>query len=238
MADKKISPKKEAKSDKSKAKKDTKAPKGKAAKGKSGKKGKGKKVQKVAAVPKDYVPRLKSMYSEQIIPSLKKQFSIKNPMLVPKLGKIVLNVGIGTMHADAKLAESVAEELGLVAGQKAVLTRARKSIANFKLRDGMVVGCRVTLRNERMYEFFDRLIGIVIPRIRDFRGLSDSSFDGRGNYNFGIKEQIVFPEIDYDKVVKIHGMDITITTTAQNDEQAFELMKGFGFPFSRQEEEA
>ncbi len=223
------------------AKKDTipqkgaQAKQGKAA-GNKGKKGK-KVAEKIPSMPTDYVPRLNSVYNEQIVPALTKQFGYSNPMLVPKLSKIVLNVGIGTMHSDTKLAESVAEEIGLVAGQKPVMTKARKSIANFKLRDGMIVGCTVTLRRERMYEFFDRLIGIVIPRIRDFRGLKDSSFDGRGNYTFGIKEQIVFPEIDYDKVVKIHGMDITIATTAQNDEEAFELMKGFGFPFIRPEPE-
>lgn len=247
MADKKKSPNKDAKSEKGKAKKDTKAPKAKDLKGKDAKvkepkvkapkKDKGKKGQKVEAVPQGYVPRLQSTYHEQIVPALQKQFGIKNPMLVPRLSKIVLNVGIGTLHSDSKLADSIVEELGLISGQKAVLTKARKSIANFKLRDGMVVGCRVTLRKARMYEFFDRLIGIVIPRIRDFRGLKDSSFDGRGNYNFGIREQIVFPEIDYDNVVKIHGMDITIATTAQNDEQALELMRGFGFPFKRPEEE-
>ncbi|MDP8228877.1 MAG: 50S ribosomal protein L5 [Candidatus Electryoneaceae bacterium] len=178
------------------------------------------------------------MYHDRIVPDLVKRFDYKNPMLVPHLVKIVLNVGIGTLHQDPKLAESVAAELMVISGQKPVFTRARKSIANFKLRDGMIIGCRVTLRREKMYEFFDRLISIVIPRVRDFRGLNDRSFDGRGNYNFGIKEQIVFPEIDYDQVVKMHGMDITIATTARNDEEALELLKGFGFPFQRRTEAA
>ncbi|MFC2150417.1 50S ribosomal protein L5 [Calditrichota bacterium] len=174
---------------------------------------------------------MKKAYKETVIPGMNKKFGYSNPMLVPKLDKIVLNVGIGTLHADAKLAESIVDELTLITGQKPVLTKARKSIANFKLRDGMNVGCRVTLRGNHMFEFLDRLISIVIPRIRDFRGVSDRSFDGRGNYTFGVKEQIIFPEIDYDKVVQMHGMDITIATSAKTDEEALELMKLHGFPF-------
>ena len=219
-------------------KKDTKDKKAvKSPKKTDGKKKAEAKVEKTV-VPKDYVPRLKKLYQEQIIPSLTKSFGYKNKMLLPCLNKIVLNVGIGTLHQDAKLTESVVDELTIISGQKPVLTKARKSIANFKLRDGMVVGCRVTLRKTMMYEFFDRLISVVIPRVRDFRGLSDKSFDGRGNYSFGVREQIIFPEIDYDKVVKIHGMDITISTTASTDEEAMELMKGFGFPFRRRTEES
>ena len=192
----------------------------------------------IPPLPTDYIPRLRKLYRDRIVPALVKQFGYKNPTLVPHLDKIVLNVGIGTLHQDPKLAESVAEELAIISGQKPVFTTARKSIANFKLRDGMIIGCRVTLRRERMYEFFDRLISIVVPRVRDFRGLNDRSFDGRGNYNFGIREQIVFPEIDYDKVVKMHGMDITIATTASTDEEAMELLKGFGFPFLRRTDAA
>ena len=202
----------------------------------SGKKKKG--AVEIQPLPADYVPRLRKLYKEQIVPALRKTFNYKNVNLVPRLDKIVLNVGLGTMHQDAKLAESVADEMTLISGQKPVFTRAKRSISNFKLRQGMVVGCRVTLRRGMMFEFFDRLISVVIPRVRDFRGLSDRSFDGRGNYTFGVKEQIIFPEIDYDKVVKIHGMDITITTTATNDEEALELLKGFGFPFRFRSQEA
>jgi len=212
--------------------KQPKADSGKAGKTKKSAKKKAAEVE-VHSLPSDYTPRLKQVYIEQITPDLKKKFNFKNKHLIPKLDKIVLNVGIGTMHQDAKLTESVVEEIALISGQKPVLTRAKKSISNFKLREKMIVGCRVTLRCNRMYEFFDRLISVVIPRVRDFRGLSDRSFDGRGNYTFGIKEQIIFPEIDYDKVVNIHGMDITVVTTARNDEEALELLKGFGFPFYR-----
>ncbi|MCF7810366.1 50S ribosomal protein L5 [bacterium] len=218
-----------------KDKKQAAQPKAEGKKGKQAAKGteKKKKPEKVEipALPKDYVPRLMELYSKQISVSLNKKFNYRNVNIIPRLTKIVLNVGIGTLHQDAKLAESITEELGLISGQKPIFTKAKKSISNFKLREGMTIGCCVTLRRERMYEFFDRLITYVIPRIRDFRGLSDRSFDGRGNYTFGIKEQIIFPEIDYDKVVSIHGMDITICTTAKNDEEAKELLKGFGFPF-------
>ncbi len=186
-----------------------------------------------APVPKDYVPRLKKVYKDQVVSSLMKRFNFSNVMLVPRLEKVVLNVGVGGLHSDQKFAESLQEELRSISGMKPVLTRARKSISNFKLREGMVVGCRVTLRGFRMYEFLDRLISVVIPRIRDFKGISDKSFDGRGDFNFGIKEQIIFPEIDYDKIVKMHGMDICIATSARNDEEALELLKGLGFPFRR-----
>jgi len=226
-----------AKEDK-KQKKVTKADQDK--KGKSAKSGKKKEAAKDKAqpIPKDYIPRLKKLYNKQITAALQKKFDFKNENLLPYLDKIVLNVGIGTMHQDKKLAESIAGELALITGQKPVFTKARKSISNFKLRQDMIIGCKVTLRRDRMYEFFDRLITVVIPRVRDFRGLNDRSFDGRGNYTFGIKEQIIFPEIDYDKAVRIHGMDITIATTARNDEEALELLKGFGFPFRRREGEA
>lgn len=181
--------------------------------------------------PSEYIPRLRTLFQQQVVAELMKKFNYNNKMLVPRLDKITLNVGVGGLHQDQKYAESIMQELEIIAGQKPVFTRARKSISNFKLRQGMTVGCRVTLRGYRMYEFLDRLIAVAIPRIRDFRGLSDRSFDGRGNYNFGIKEHIIFPEIDYDKVVKIHGMDICISTTAATDEEALELLKGFGFPF-------
>lgn len=206
-----------------------KAPKTKGA----GKKSKGKAAVKKAdtSLPKGYEPRLQKLYGDKVVSELKKQFSIKNQMLIPNLDKIVLNVGNGTLHSDAKLAESIVSELRLISGQQPVLTKARLSISNFKLRQGMIVGCRVTLRGFRMWEFLDRLISIVIPRIRDFRGLTDKSFDGRGNYTFGIKEQIIFPEIDYDKVVKIHGMDLTICTTAKTDEEGRAILKLLGFPF-------
>lgn len=201
-------------------------------------KDKGKKTQaKLESLPAGYQPRLRNIYKERIIPAMEKQFGYKNKMLIPGLNKIVLNVGDGTLHSDSKLAESVLEEMTLISGQKPVFTHARLSISNFKLREGMVVGCRVTLRSRIMYEFLDRLISIIIPRIRDFRGLGDKSFDGRGNYTFGIKEQIIFPEIDYDKVVKLHGMDITICTSAATDEEALALLSGFGFPFRHRTEE-
>jgi len=209
--------------------------------GEKGAKGKGKPAAGKAAAPKpeaaalpvDYKPRLLKIYRGQLAAELTKKFGYGNPNLVPAVRKVVLNVGSGTLHQDPKLAESVSDELAVISGQKPVFTRAHKSISNFKLRQGMMIGCRVTLRGWLMYEFLDRLISIAIPRIRDFRGLSDRSFDGRGNYTFGVKEQIIFPEIDYDKVVKIHGMDITIATSARNDEEAMALLSGFGFPFRR-----
>lgn len=194
------------------------------------------KAEASAPPPKDYVPRLRKLYTEQVKGEMMKKFNFSNPMLVPKLDKIVLNVGVGGLHQDQRFAESLQDELRLMSGMKPVLTRARTSISNFKLRQGMVVGCRVTLRGNYMFEFLDRLISVVIPRIRDFRGLSDRSFDGKGNYNFGVKEQIIFPEIDYDKIVKIHGMDICIATTARNDEEALELLREFGFPFRKRGE--
>jgi len=223
---------------------ETKKPQGGAStpKGKGDSKGSAKAPAKGSSgkhvMPAGYVPAMKKAYTEKVIPHLQKRFGFTNPMLLPHLEKITLNIGIGALHADSKLAESVAQELSSMTGQKPVFTRAKKSISNFKLRQGMIVGCRVTLRRERMFEFLERLVGIVIPRMRDFRGLSDKSFDGRGNYTFGVKEQIIFPEIDYDKIVKIHGMDITISTSARNDEEALELLRGFGFPFRQRSEQS
>lgn len=177
-----------------------------------------------------YVPSLKTKYKEEILPALQKEFGYKSVMQVPRLQKIVLNQGIGQATADKKLIETAQEELTLIAGQKAVLTHSRKDISNFKLRKGMPIGIRVTLRRERMYEFLERLIAISLPRIRDFKGVSDK-FDGQGNYTLGVTEQIIFPEIDIDKVSKILGLEITFVTSAKNDEEAYALLKHFGIPF-------
>lgn len=174
--------------------------------------------------------RLQQYYSETVVPNLMEQFKFSNVMQVPKIKKITLNMGLGEALTNKKVLESAAEELALIGGQKAVVTHARKSVANFKVREGWPIGCKVTLRRERMYEFLDRLVSVAIPRIHDFRGLSPNSFDGRGNYSIGIKEQIVFPEINYDDVDAIRGLDIAITTSASNDEEALALMKEFNFP--------
>ena len=174
---------------------------------------------------------LKTEFDSKIRAALTKQFNYSNPMQVPTITKIVLNMGIGEGVADRKKVESAAADLALIAGQKAVITKARKSIATYKLRAGQAIGCKVTLRKARMYEFLDRLINIALPRVRDFRGLSPKSFDGRGNYTLGIKEHIVFPEIDYDKTTDVWGMDITVCTTARNDEEARALLTAFNFPF-------
>ncbi len=176
-------------------------------------------------------PRMQRHYEETIRPRLAKQFGLKNPNQVPRLTKIVLNVGLGEAAKTPRLVEVAAEELAQVTGQKAVITRAKKAIANFNLRAGMPVGCRVTLRGARMYEFLDRFVNLSIPRIRDFRGLPSRSFDGRGNYTFGVKEQMIFPEIDFDKVEAVHGMDITLVTTAGRDDLAMALLREFGWPF-------
>ncbi len=182
------------------------------------------------------VPRLKIVYKENVVPSLLKKFGYKNVMQVPRLEKIAINVGIGkAMSQDAKIIEVVTHELEQIVGQKVVVTKAKKSISNFKLREGVPVGIRVTLRSSHMYEFLDRFINIVVPRIRDFRGLSDKSFDGRGNYTIGLKEQVVFPEIDVDKVTKLFGMDISFVSTAHSDEESYELLKAFGMPFVKRE---
>jgi large subunit ribosomal protein L5 len=179
----------------------------------------------------EYTPRLKSHYRNVVRQSLIDVFKYDNPMAVPRLEKVVINVGIGEAVGDSKKVALVCEELAAITGQKPVVTRAKKSIANFKLREGMPIGAKVTLRRDRMYEFLDRLVMVALPRVRDFRGLSPKSFDGRGNYAMGLKEQIVFPEIDYDKVDAIRGMDVVICTTARTDEEARLLLKGFDFPF-------
>jgi large subunit ribosomal protein L5 len=176
--------------------------------------------------------RLNESFVTEIKPSLISHFGYKNVMQVPKVDKIVLNMGVGEASQDKKKIESAFNEMTLISGQKPIVTRARKSIASFKLRDGMIVGCKVTLRGDKMFEFLDRLINIALPRVRDFRGISKKSFDGHGNFALGIKEQIVFPEINYDKVDKIRGMDIIICTTAKTDEEGFQLLKGFNMPFS------
>ena len=175
--------------------------------------------------------RLQDYYKEKVVKQLQEKFNYDNPMMVPRIEKITLNMGLGEAIADKKVIEHAVSDMTRIAGQKPVVTVARKSIAGFKLRDGMPIGCKVTLRKTRMYEFLDRLISIAIPRIRDFRGLSPKSFDGRGNYSMGVKEQIIFPEIDYDKIDALRGMDITITTSAKNDEEARALLAAFNFPF-------
>lgn len=180
-----------------------------------------------------YVPRLKEKYQKEVVPALMEQFSYTTIMQAPRLEKICINQGIGDATGDKKLVDIAANDLTVIAGQKAVATRARTSVSNFKLREGMPIGVRVTLRGDRMYEFLDRLITIALPRVRDFRGVNDKSFDGRGNYTMGITEQIVFPEIDIDKVNKIMGMDITFVTTAQTDAEAFALLKEIGVPFKK-----
>jgi len=182
----------------------------------------------------DYTPRLKDKYKTEIVPALMKEFNYSTIMQVPKLLKISLNQGVGSGITDKKQIENAVDEMTLVAGQKAVATRSRKDISNFKLRKGMLIGAHVTLRGDRMFEFLDRLISVSIPRIRDFRGINDKGFDGRGNYTFGITEQIIFPEIDIDKINKITGMDITFVTSARTDEEAFALLKHFGLPFKNQ----
>lgn len=178
-----------------------------------------------------FKPRLRDMYRDQVVPGLMKEFSYKNIMQVPKLERIVLNVGMSEAIQNVKLLEGAATELGTITGQKAVVTRAKKAIAGFKLRQGMPIGAKVTLRNRRMYEFFDRLVTLALPRIRDFRGVSPKAFDGRGNYTLGLKEQLIFPEIKYDEVASIHGMDITIVTTARTNDEGKALLKQMGMPF-------
>ncbi len=178
-----------------------------------------------------YETRLAKEYKSRIVPALMAQFGYDSVMQVPKVEKICLSRGLGDAISDKKVLEYAANEFGLISGQKPVITKSKKDVSNFKLRQGMSIGCRVTMRRERMYEFLDRLINVAMPRIRDFRGVSPKSFDGRGNYNFGVKEQIIFPEIDVDKVDKISGMDITIVTSARTDEEAFALLKEFGMPF-------
>ena len=175
--------------------------------------------------------RLAEKYTSQIREQLKEKFGLKNIFEVPKLVKIVVNIGVGEAVSDSKIINNAIEDLSLITGQKPIVTKAKKSIAGFKLRKGLSIGCKVTLRKKRMYEFLDRLVFIALPRVRDFKGLSKKSFDGSGNYSIGIKEQIIFPEINYDKIDKVRGMDITITTTAKNKEHAYELLKSFNLPF-------
>ena len=183
----------------------------------------------------DDTPRMRTRYDDAIVKAVTVKFGYKNAMEVPKIEKITLNMGVGEASQDKKKVQTAAVEMEAIAGQKPVITKARKSIAQFKLREGMPIGCKVTLRRERMYEFLDRLITIAMPRIRDFRGLNPKSFDGRGNYAMGLKEQIIFPEISYDKIEKVRGMDIIVTTTAKTDEEARELLRLFGFPFPAEE---
>ena len=185
-----------------------------------------------------YVPRMKSRYDDVIVKAMTEKFGYKNALEVPKIEKITLNMGVGEGSQDKKKVTTAAEEMALISGQKPVITKAKKSIAQFKLREGMPIGCKVTLRRERMYEFLDRLITVAMPRIRDFRGVNAKSFDGRGNYAMGLKEQIVFPEISYDQIDKVRGMDIIVTTTAKTDDEARELLRLFGFPFPAEAETA
>ncbi len=177
--------------------------------------------------------RLKERYLKEIVPSLMKKFNYKSVMQVPKLEKIVVNMGVGDAVQNPKALDNAVEELTLITGQKPVVTRAKKSIAGFRLREGMPIGCKVTLRGDRMYDFFDKLVSVSLPRVRDFRGVSKNAFDGRGNYTLGIKEQLIFPEIDYDKVSKVRGMDIVIVTTANTDEESRELLAQLGMPFRK-----
>ena len=184
-----------------------------------------------------YVPRLKRLYEREVRPRLKEELGLRSIMEVPRLEKITLNMGVGEAKTDAKALDSALDELTLIAGQRAQVRRARKSIAGFKVRAGMPVGVRVTLRGARMYEFLDRLVSIALPRIRDFRGLDPGSFDGRGNYSLGIREQIIFPEISYDDISQIRGLDVTITTSAKSDEEGYALLKALGLPFAEQRRE-
>jgi len=193
-------------------------------------------AEKPAAKPANYTPRLKGDYEERIVPAMIERFGYKNRLEVPRLDKIVINMGVGEATQDKKRVETAAAEMQQIAGQKPVITKAKKSIAQFKLREGMPIGCKVTLRRDRMFEFLDRLVTIALPRVRDFRGLNPRSFDGRGNYALGLKEQIIFPEINYDQIDKVRGMDVIITTTAKTDEEARELLRLFNFPFPAEEQ--
>jgi large subunit ribosomal protein L5 len=200
---------------------------------------KAEKAPKAAKASKDasYSPRLKGDYEKRIVPAMIEKFGYKNHFEVPKLDKIVINMGVGEATQDKKKVEAAAAEMQAISGQKPVITKAKKSIAQFKLREGMPIGAKVTLRRDRMFEFLDRLVTIALPRVRDFRGLNPKSFDGRGNYAMGLKEQIIFPEINYDQIDTVRGMDIIITTTAKTDDEARELLRLFNFPFPRDEEQ-
>jgi large subunit ribosomal protein L5 len=195
-----------------------------------------KPAAKAAKMPKDYKPRLRADYDDRIVAAMIERFGYKNKLQVPRLDKIVINMGVGEATQDKKRVETAAAEMQAIAGQKPVITKAKKSIAQFKLREGMPIGCKVTLRRERMYEFLDRLVTVALPRVRDFRGLNPKSFDGRGNYALGLKEQIIFPEVNYDQIDKVRGMDVIITTTAKTDEEARELLRLFNFPFPAEEQ--
>lgn len=177
--------------------------------------------------------RLKETYQNEIIDGMMKKFGYKNPLQVPKIAKIVINMGIGEAKENSKILDAAMSDLEIITGQKPVITKAKNSIANFKLREGMPIGCKVTLRGDKMYEFYDRLVNLALPRVRDFRGVNPNAFDGRGNYALGIKEQLIFPEIEYDKVDKVRGMDVIIVTTAETDEEARELLTQFGMPFKK-----
>lgn len=177
--------------------------------------------------------RLKEQYNSEIVDAMTKKFGYKNVMQVPKLAKIVINMGVGEAKENAKILDAATKDLEIISGQKPVVTRAKNSVANFKIREGMAIGCKVTLRGERMYEFADRLINLALPRVRDFRGVNPNAFDGRGNYALGIKEQLIFPEIEYDKIDKVRGMDVIFVTTAETDEEARELLTQFGMPFKK-----
>ena len=184
-----------------------------------------------------YTPRLRTKYDAEIAKAMQEKFGYKNALEIPRIEKITLNMGVGEASQDKKKVQTAAAEMELIAGQKPVITKAKKSIAQFKLREGMPIGCKVTLRRERMYEFLDRLVTVAMPRIRDFRGLNPKSFDGRGNYAMGLKEQIIFPEISYDQIDKVRGMDIIVTTSAKTDDEARELLRLFGFPFPQEAEQ-
>lgn len=208
------------------------------AKNKDSKGGKGKAAPAASSgpvrpTPEGYVPRLKTRYSEEVVPKIQKEFGIGNLMAVPRIERISLNMGVGEAIQNIKILDDAVEEMGALAGQKPVITRAQKSIAAFKLRQGMPIGARVTLRGDRMWEFLDRLISIALPRVRDFRGVPSKSFDGRGNYTMGIRDHLIFPEVDYNRVEKPKGMNITIVTTAGNDERALYMLRELGMPFTR-----
>ena len=192
----------------------------------------------MSAKTDDYTPRLRKRYREELVPALREQLGLTNVMEVPSVEKVVINMGVGEAVKDGRLLDAALEDLATITGQKAVVTKARKSIAGFKLREGMAIGAKVTLRGAYMWEFVDRLVSLALPRIRDFRGLSPAAFDGHGNYTLGVTEQLIFPEIDYDKVVKVTGMDITIVTTAKTDEEGRALLAALGFPFAQSAAEA
>lgn len=197
-----------------------------------------KSKKKPSKSPVAYVPRLKQRYQQEVVPALMKEFGIDNVMAVPRVEKVVLNIGLGEATQNIKLLDEAAEELSLIAGQRATITRARKSIAAFKVREGMPIGCRVTLRGARMWDFLDRLITVALPRVRDFRGLPDGSFDGRGNYTLGVKDHLIFPDLDYDKVDRSKGLNVTIVTSAQRNDTALYLLRQLGMPYRRREQAA